>query len=113
MTLDITHDGRHGIGNIESFCIDNKLGMKRRLIGRADAGKLRDLAGSGFLIESLGIAFFAGCKIGLDIDLVECGAPSLGGPGFGNTRLRRIPCQPRTGGLRRAPKPSSMPASAG
>jgi len=41
----------------------------RRLIGAADAGQVRQLAGAGKLVEALRIALFANLERRIDIDL--------------------------------------------
>src|SRR6185295_20371659 len=69
--LDVADDAGDRFFDRQPVGIDGQLGGVRRLIGRGDAGELRDLAAARLLVEALGVAPLAGVEIGMDVDLVK------------------------------------------
>ena len=71
IALHVVDDGAHAFLDGKRRGVDHELGGLGLLIGRGDAGELLDLAGPRLLVETLGVAGFAGRDIGLHIDLME------------------------------------------
>ena len=62
---------RHARLDGERGRVEHQLGSLRGLVGRRDAGELRDLAGAGLLVEALRVAPLAGLERRVDVHLDE------------------------------------------
>src|SRR5712671_3768879 len=66
--FQIINDMRHAFGHGLFVRMDFKLRLLRRLVRRADAGKVFNLTGPRFLVEPLRVTLFADLHRSIDVD---------------------------------------------